>query len=142
MDLDDEDSFSKDPRQQKRVRSRDVDLELGALERDPDQRQNGSSKRASLLEQIRKKLCDYDKMLLKARQLAELQRPTDRDYINIRRWFWNEKPLAYQLEEEYILRKGDLITLKPDGEWGHFDTWIFQRIKQLDTWMPNPFTKV
>lgn len=82
------------------------------------------SERAVLLEQIRVKLLEYDEMVIKGREMVGFQRPSDRDWQSFRNWFWNKKPLSYEREEEFIRRKGDLITLQPRAEWGKFDDWI------------------
>ncbi|KAJ4303536.1 hypothetical protein N0V90_002432 [Kalmusia sp. IMI 367209] len=143
IEMDEDDAYSGDPRQSKRVRSRDADLEEGLLEAtQSNQPENLPSKRANLLAKIRSKLVDYDDILVKARELAEFQRPTDRDYLNVRRWFHNVKPLSYELEEEFIQRRGDLITLRPRAEWGRFDGWIHDRISKIDVSMPTRLTKV
>ncbi|KAF2734548.1 hypothetical protein EJ04DRAFT_493232 [Polyplosphaeria fusca] len=87
-------------------------------------RDNISSKRATLISQIRDKLVNYDEVLLKARELNSFQRPSSRDYRSVRRWFFREKPLSYAREEEFIKRKEDLISLRQGREWALFDGYV------------------
>ncbi|KAH7076705.1 hypothetical protein BKA63DRAFT_510564 [Paraphoma chrysanthemicola] len=150
--IDIEDSESGDSEREKRVTSREADQAQALPEEaepehndggprtstngSPLTNSNGSvavrkdkaaapiSDRAALLEQIRKKLLHYDEILVKTRELSEFKRPNDRDYINFRTWFFNEKPLSSEAEEDFIFRKGDLITLRPRAEWGEMDGWI------------------
>lgn len=152
MDLDD--SYSSDPRQRARVTSRDVDLEEAHREAEEqanaatvhhiDRQYNAAetsnsdistSKRAVLLHNIRAKLLEYDEILIKTREIGEFQRPNDREYHKFRTWFWNNKPLSYEPEEELVLRKGDLVTLKPRAEWGKFDAWIEDRVSDMPDWL-------
>jgi hypothetical protein len=93
------------------------------------------SERAALLELIRINLLKYDEMLVKGRELAEFQRPSDRDYLTFRTWFWNTKPLSYEREMDFIQRKGDLITLRPRAEWGKFDEWMKARISTMPSFL-------
>ncbi|KAI4943807.1 hypothetical protein J4E86_009772 [Alternaria arbusti] len=83
-----------------RLRSRKDDLRFA-------KDQGIVSPRASLLEKIRSKL-----------------RPSNRDYRSFRTWFWNKKPLSYELEEQFIKRKEDLVSLRHGREWSGFDGLI------------------
>ena len=89
------------------------------------------SKRTVLLAKIEDRLLRYDRILIKARELAEFQRPNDRDWINARRWFWNNKPLSNEQEELFIQMKEDLVTLKPRDESGKLDSWIDHAVTKL-----------
>ncbi|KAF2002301.1 hypothetical protein P154DRAFT_618706 [Amniculicola lignicola CBS 123094] len=83
-----------------------------------------SSKRVDLLATIATKLIQYDQVLVGARKLGAFQRPSARDYRSVRRFFYNEKPLSSMSEEQYILRKEDLVTLRHGREWATFDGWV------------------
>jgi hypothetical protein len=89
------------------------------------------SKRAIILGEIENRLLRYDKVLIKARELAEFQRPSDRDWSDVRTWFWNNKPLSHEQEELFIQMKDDLITLKPRDDSGKLDSWIDYGVTQL-----------
>lgn len=89
------------------------------------------SERAILLAKTEDRLLRYDKILIKARELAEFQRPNDRDWINVRTWFWNNKPLSNEKEESFIRIKEDLITLKPRDDSGKLDSWINYAVTHL-----------
>ncbi|KAF2824377.1 hypothetical protein CC86DRAFT_420901 [Ophiobolus disseminans] len=107
-----------------RLRSRQSDL-LQA------RRENMDSKRANLIGTIRNKLVFYDELLVKARDLNTFQRPSNRDYRSFRTWFWNVKPSNYELEEEFIKRKEDLVSLRHGREWSGFDGFIEACIRKL-----------
>jgi hypothetical protein len=82
------------------------------------------SDRTVLLGQIHDKLVKYDELLIKTRELKDFQKPPLIDYLSLRRWFYNEKPLSYEREEQFVRRKNDLVTLRPGPEWGTFHGWI------------------
>jgi hypothetical protein len=104
--------------------SRDSDIMRAKEEGKP-------SKRESLLSIIRDKLVRYDEVLVKARELNAFQRPSTRDYKSLRHWFDIESPLSYAQEEEYVMKKEDLITLRQGREWAGFDGWVESSIKIL-----------
>ena len=82
------------------------------------------SERAALLEQIQQKLVRYDEVLVHARRLAEFQRPTDDEWLNLRKWYFNKRHLNSEDEDKFIRMKHDLITLRPRTESGNIDDWI------------------
>ncbi|CAN9135390.1 unnamed protein product [Alternaria alternata] len=84
-------------------------------------REEKESVRAGLISTIRDKLVNYDEILVKTRDLNAFQRPSNRDYHSFCTWFWNEKPLNYEPEEEFIKRREDLISLRHGREWSGFD---------------------
>ncbi|KAK5728874.1 hypothetical protein LTR15_002015 [Elasticomyces elasticus] len=49
-----------------------------------------------------------------------LQRPAQSDYASVRNWFEEKAPLS-QDEQEYILRKEDIVTLRAGRESASFD---------------------
>jgi hypothetical protein len=98
------------------------------------------SERALLLENIHEKLFKYDEVLMKARELAEFQRPGERDWLNLRTWLYNEKPLNFEPEEVFIRMRDDLITLKPRADWGKIDGWIELAISNLSKWTSTKWT--
>jgi hypothetical protein len=110
--------------------------------RDWDRRQavrdnKTESDRATLLSTIRDKLISYDEILIKAREIGAFQRPNKRDYTTLRRWFNNKNSISYEREEEWVMRKEDLITLRSGREWAGFDGWVEKCIGKL----PNRMTK-
>lgn len=74
---------------------------------------------------------DVDEILVKARELNAFQRPSKRDYKSFRNWFWNIKPLSYELEEQFIKRKEDLVSLRHGREWSGFDGFIESCIRKM-----------
>ncbi|KAF2475653.1 uncharacterized protein BDR25DRAFT_253094 [Lindgomyces ingoldianus] len=123
-DLTDLDNLDLENGQEKRLKSRAYDLRQAKKEKI-------ESERAGLIATIRDKLVNYDEILVKARELNTFQRPSKRDYGSFRTWFWNEKPLSYELEEQFIKRKEDLVTLRHGREWAGFDGLIEELIRKL-----------
>lgn len=111
--------------------SRASDLKQAKRDKQP-------SRRATLIATIRDKLVSYDEILVKSRELNAFQRPSKRDYRSLRRWFFNEKPLSYEVEEEYVKRKEDLISLRDGREWAGFDGFVEELVKR----MPRCLTRV
>ncbi|KAI4639403.1 hypothetical protein J4E93_009231 [Alternaria ventricosa] len=144
-------SESEDPEQRERVTSRVKDMEAAQMSRPVSnvvddtatdvsvhraERSQESdlveqldqkpmlSERAALLEKIQQKLVRYDEVLVHARRLAEFQRPTDDEWLNLRKWYFNRQTLSSDDEDGFIRMKHDLITLKPRTESGKIDDWI------------------
>jgi hypothetical protein len=143
-DLDEDDNYTNDPKQNLRLRSRIADL---AYRPQPDSGHNDPpehgpllSVRARLLAEIEGKLLRYDEILMKARELAEFQRPSERDWLNLRKWLYNKKPLDYEPEEMFIRMRDDLVTLRPRTDWGKIDGWIELVISRLSEWKPTRWT--
>ncbi|KAH6863043.1 hypothetical protein B0T12DRAFT_2116 [Alternaria alternata] len=89
-------------------------------------------KRTKLVNLIRGKLVHYDELLLKSHALNALQQPTDRDYISVRNWFHNERPLASEKEESYIKQREDIVILRHGRQWTRFHGFIEQTIEILN----------
>jgi amino acid permease len=69
--------------------------------------------------------------LVKARELNAFQRPSKRDYQSFRQWFFDNNPLSYEREEEFIKRKEDLISLRHGREWSGFDGFIESCVRKV-----------
>jgi hypothetical protein len=123
--LQDLDAMDNNPRRKRCLTSRAWDLKQAKRDRKP------FSDRATLLSTIRNKLSIYDEILMKARDIGAFQRPSNRDYRSLRRWFYNGTPLSYEREEEFVKRKEDLITLRHGREWAGFDGWMEECIRKL-----------
>lgn len=124
-DLDLADSRSEDEQQKLRVQSRTADI------------RQKRSERVSMLSKIHDKLIRYDDILLKAKELNTFQRPNNRDYLSLRRYFFAKSPIAKR-ESEFVFRREDLITLRQGREWAGFDGWIEASLKKL----PDSLTRV
>jgi hypothetical protein len=139
-----------------RVRSRKNDLKHALQE-------GIESPRARLIERLHDKLMKYgesatmsfsqwvrvpepsdsfskriDEILVKARTLNTFQRPSNHDYRGFRTWFWNMKPLSHEIEEQFIKRKEDLISLRQGREWSGFDALVETCIRKFH----GPVTQV
>lgn len=64
-----------------------------------------------------------DEVLMKAREITSLQRPSDRDYRSVKRWVHGTKPIVAD-EEEFIHCKEDLVTLRHGRECAGFDGFM------------------
>jgi hypothetical protein len=134
-DLDEDDEYSLNPKQKQRLRSR---MDDSKYHPQPSNGHNNTSEnrlviseRALLLAEIQEKLLTYDEILMKARDFAEFQRPSDRDWLGLRTWLYNKKPLNAEPEDRFIRMKDDLITLQPRADWGKIDDWIELTIVKL-----------
>ncbi|KAF7682149.1 hypothetical protein GT037_001125 [Alternaria burnsii] len=111
---------------EKPLRSRSGDLVQA-------KRAKTTSKRAYIINEIRCSTINAmaDEMLSKARDLNAFQRPSKRDYRNFRTWFYNVKPLTNDSEEEFIMRKEDLVSLRHGREWSGFDGFVESCLRRV-----------
>ncbi|KAJ4333900.1 hypothetical protein N0V87_007270 [Didymella glomerata] len=93
-------------------------------------RDEQGEERTRLISNIREKLLQYDEILLKARDMNTLQKPSDRDYKSIRTWFWNKKPV-YEEEAMFIKRREDLLSLRHGREWSSFDGLVENCLRKM-----------
>jgi hypothetical protein len=87
--------------------------------------------RQEILDEIHRKLLEYDELLLKARDTFALQKPSSRDYRSVRTWFSNSAPLTLT-QASFIEKKEDIITLRSGREWSEFDGFIERLLKKCD----------
>jgi len=120
-ELDNEDALSADDRRRLENREFDVNRERNDILRS----------RQDILAEIQSKLIAYDELLIKARDIQTFQKPSERDYRNVRTWFWNIGPLVEE-ESEFIRRKEDIVTLRHGREWCSFDGIIESSLKRFD----------
>jgi len=111
---------------QKRLRSRRFDARRARPEED------GFRSRHEILADIRLKLVEYDELLIKARDVQALQKPSERDYKSVRTWFWNLKPLQNETEASFIKKKEDVVTLRSGREWSGFDGFVENTLRRFD----------
>lgn len=70
-------------------------------------------------------------MLLKAKEIASLQRPSDRDWRSVKHWILEKAPLVKQ-EQRFILRKEDLVTLRSGREGAGFESLVERMLSKTD----------
>lgn len=70
-------------------------------------------------------------MLLKARDVASLQRPSDRDWRSVKHWILEKAPLIDR-EQQFILRKEDLVTLRSGREGAGFESLVERMLSRTD----------
>ncbi|KAI4671757.1 uncharacterized protein J4E78_000253 [Alternaria triticimaculans] len=118
----------------KRLRSWDLDVAACRQEKE-EAKQDGDEDEArtreDILEELRIKVNQYDELLIKARELVSFQRPTERDYRSVRNWFHNIAPLVDE-EQDYILWKEDIVTLRHGREWAGFDGMVEALLHKMD----------
>lgn len=105
-ELDELDDADKEEERELNLQSRRHD------EEEPRDEDDGYRTRKEILDDIHKKLLEYDEVLMKSRDVLAMGRPSDRDYKSVRTWFWNEKPLADEKESQWITKKEDVISLR------------------------------
>lgn len=79
-----------------------------------------------------------DEVLIKARKLESFQRPSDRNYRSVRRYFYNEKPLL-DAETDAIRSKEDIVSLHNGREWASFDGGVETMIGLTDRFLKKVF---
>jgi hypothetical protein len=117
-----------DTLEDKKIRLQSWDVDVGACE---DERKEGARTRDDILEELRVKVCQYDELLIKTKELVALQRPSNRDYRSVRHWIHNVAPLVSE-EQDYILWKEDIITLRHGREWAGFDGLVEELLHKMD----------
>jgi len=89
--------------------------------------------RQELMEKLEAKFCEYGKLLTTAHELVALNRPAASDYKSVENYIYNNHPLIKR-EEDWIVCKEDLITLRPGRE----HAWLDFGIEHLLKWMRCP----
>ncbi|KAM0708667.1 hypothetical protein Q7P35_005319 [Cladosporium inversicolor] len=87
--------------------------------------------RPEVIAELKQCLMDYDAMLLKARDVASLQRPSDRDWRSVKHWILEKAPLIDR-EQQFILRKEDLVTLRSGREGAGFESLVERMLSRTD----------
>ncbi|OJD31226.1 uncharacterized protein BKCO1_5100051 [Diplodia corticola] len=126
-DVDEDDFGNEDTR----VRLKSVARDIG----DTKDAEDTDRHRQRILEELRVNVMHYDELLIKTKQIASLQRPTDRDYRSVRNYFYNFRPLVKK-EEKYIRCREDIISLRSGREWAGFDQWVETRLLNLSRKLP------
>lgn len=70
-------------------------------------------------------------MLLKSRDVASLQRPSDRDWRSVKHWILEKAPLVDK-EQNFILKKEDLVTLRSGREGAGFESLVERMLSKTD----------
>jgi hypothetical protein len=109
-----------------RLQSYDVDIDACEKEK-----KEGTRTRDDILEDLRIKVSQYDELLIKARELVSFQRPTDRDYKSVRKWHNQTVPLVGE-DQEFLLWKEDIVTLRHGREWASFDGLVEEMLHKFD----------
>lgn len=82
---------------------------------------------------------DQAAVMSASRDMLAFSRPTEDEYRSVRDWLFDTKPV-YDKELQYIRRKDDIVTLRPDREHAFLDTTIERVLFALSR--PFPFSKV
>lgn len=119
--------------------SREDSSRLSSCEYDRTSDENDARTRRVILKEIRTKLMEYDEVLIKARTLDGFQKPSDRNYLSVRRFYNNAKPLQ-DAETDPIRNKEDTISLRNSGREGSsFDGGLENVISKIDKFISEVF---
>ncbi|KAI4194210.1 MAG: hypothetical protein LQ350_007909 [Teloschistes chrysophthalmus] len=77
--------------------------------------------RRKLLGRLERGLVEYADILLKARQLKAVDRPSSRDYQSVLHFMEADEGQLYEAEMDFIYEKEDLVTLRPGRDHGWLD---------------------
>ncbi|KAL9583404.1 MAG: hypothetical protein Q9212_002734, partial [Teloschistes hypoglaucus] len=80
--------------------------------------------RKKLLGRLERGLVEYADILLKARQLKAVDRPSNRDYQSVLHFMEADEGQLYEAEMDFIYEKEDLVTLRPGRDHGWLDVLI------------------
>ena len=80
-------------------------------------------------------------MLLKTKQVASLQRPSERDWRSVRRWLLEKAPLV-KCEQDFILRREDIVTLRSGREGAGFEGLVERTLGKADKFLQRFGCKV
>ncbi|KAH7062257.1 hypothetical protein B0J12DRAFT_735817 [Macrophomina phaseolina] len=117
-----------DEKNARRLKSRKRDDIDGRKE---SKRNEGARTRSVIVDDIRRKLVEYDELLIKTRETGAFQRPSNRDYTSVITWFNNWKPLVKK--EWYSLQQWqDMLTLRQGREWAGFDGFVEKMLSKCD----------
>jgi hypothetical protein len=73
-------------------------------------------------------------MLLKAKEVAGLQRPSDRDWRSVKHWILEKAPLV-EREHQFILKKEDLVALRHGREGAGFESLVELMLSKTDKFL-------
>ncbi|KAF7888835.1 hypothetical protein EAF00_009135 [Botryotinia globosa] len=92
-------------------------------------------KNRDLLAEIEKKFNEYGQLLTHARTIASFDKPRESDRLRLKNYS-DRNPLCSR-DSEWLLRKDDLITLKPTRD----NTWLDTVIEQIPQCFPCRLTR-
>ncbi|KAK8015482.1 hypothetical protein PG991_008370 [Apiospora marii] len=125
LDENDDEDAAGDEATQKCLMSRDLDeAECKELAK----RVPTVLTRTQILDEIEVVLAKYDDWVLKAQQMASLNRPAARDYQSVEAHLFGRKPLVDE-ERGFIYQKEDLITLRDGREMAVLDSFTERLIR-------------
>ncbi|KAF2093525.1 hypothetical protein NA57DRAFT_48248, partial [Rhizodiscina lignyota] len=89
------------------------------------------SERQALFAKLEARFKEYAKLLLFAKDLTSLPRPSASSYRSFRNFFWNTRPLC-QRDEPWIEWKEDMITLRTGRERAWLDDGVENLLRILN----------
>lgn len=95
------------------------------------EKREGNRTRDDVLEDLRIKVCQYDELLIKARELMAFQRPSVLHYNNVRSWHEKVTPLASG-EQNSLQWKDDLLSLRHGRDIAGLDVLIERILCMLE----------
>ncbi|KAF2756294.1 hypothetical protein EJ05DRAFT_96314 [Pseudovirgaria hyperparasitica] len=96
--------------------------------------------RREILAEIKCKLYEYDKWMIKSRKMTGFQRPSERNYRSVRRYINNAKPLM-DADNDSIRHKEDILSLRNGREWAGFDGFVERSLQIIDQKVLKPILR-
>ncbi|KAF4545619.1 uncharacterized protein LTHEOB_4878 [Lasiodiplodia theobromae] len=108
---------------------------LASIQYDKEQ---GNSERVGLIEEIDRKLEQYDALLARERESLAMERPTKRNHLNLIHWVWNKRAIA-KSEIELLNRIDDFVVLSRDQD-SPFHTFLEDLLQRFPlSWIQRIF---
>ena len=80
-----------------------------------------SSTRRELMVELKKKLQEYDELILRERRILQISAPSRKNHRRYFNYVWNEKPLCEE-EYEFVYQEDDMLYLTDDAETAWMDS--------------------
>ncbi|KAI1616841.1 hypothetical protein EDD36DRAFT_472183 [Exophiala viscosa] len=89
--------------------------------------------RKDLLQKVEKTWIQYSNLVVAARDMTALNKPTSSEYDSLWWWMRDNKPL-YAGDAMFVREREDLITLRPGREYASLDAMVEKMLR----WLPWP----
>ncbi|KAL8703682.1 MAG: hypothetical protein Q9201_003136 [Fulgogasparrea decipioides] len=80
--------------------------------------------RGTLMNKLEKKTLEYAELLLKAREMKAIDKPSRRDYRSVLHFMEMDGGQLFEEEMDFIYDKEDLVTLRPGRDHGWLDVLV------------------
>jgi hypothetical protein len=127
-ELDELDEIDAQEEEGRRLTNRNYDRKR------PRKNEPGQSLRSrkAILDDIHKKVLEYDELLLKCREIQSFPKPSNRDYRSVRTWMFNHRKEMVEKDSSFIRAREDIITFRQGREWSSFDGFVESTLMRFD----------